>query len=312
VRKIIFILGLWLGLAGLAAAAEVNLSLTDGSTVQGELIKFDDNGIQLRIGETFTNLQWGGFSQESLKQLAQNPTLNIKKQTIAALTEPFIEPEISQRAPKPEIKINDVRGRLELPPNPSIFGGLLKSSVGKFIFFILFLANLYAAYEISIVKARPPAQVMGLSALLPIIGPIIFLSLPMQAAPVLEEHAEMAAPAGTQAAAAQASAANPEIEIGEASWKKTEDKKIEAQVFARGKFTFNKRFIETKFAGFVGTVPKGDAVKFWLEVKASNAHFGARNIASVGMAEAIFDTDNGQVTVPFADILEIKLNPRTE
>lgn len=278
--------------------------------MQGELIKFDDNGLQLRMGETFTNLQWGGFSQESLKQLAQNTQQNIKKQTIASLVEPFIEPEISQRAPKPEIKINEVK-RMQQPENPSILGGLLKSSVGKFIFFILFLANLYAAYEISIVKARPAAQVVGAAAVLPIIGPIIFLILPMQVAPVVEEHVEHAAPGGTQAAAAQAHAANPEIQIAEASWKQ-EEKKAEAQVYARGKFTFNKRFIETKFAGFVGPEPKGDAVKFWMEVKSSNAHFGARNIAQVGMAEAIFETDSGQVTVPFADILEIKLNPRIE
>ena len=309
-RKINFILGLWLALLWPALAADVNLSLTDGATFQGELIKFDENGLQLRVGETFTNLQWSGFSQETLKELANNPMVNIRKQTMASLVEPFLEPEVSQRAPKPEIQVNPVK-RLELPESPSILGGLLKSSVGKFIFFILFLANLYAAYEISIVKARPAAQVVGLSVVLPIIGPILFLILPMHVAPVQEEHAEMAAPAGTQAATAQAQAANPEIQIAEASWK-PEEKKAEAQVFARGKFTFNKRFIETKFAGFVGPEPKGDAVKFWMEVKSSNAHFGARNIAQIGTAEAIFETDSGQVTVPFADISEIKLNPRTE
>ena len=309
-RITILLLGLWFGLLCAAAAAEVNVTLTDGSSFQGELIKFDDNGIQLRMGETFTNLQWGGFSQESLKQLAQIPQPNIKKQTIASLVEPFIEPEASQHAPKPEIKINPVQ-RLERPEHPSIFGGLIKSSVGKFILFILFLANLYAAYEISIVKARPAVQVIGAAAVLPIIGPIIFLLMPVMIPPPVEE-VEMAAPAGTQAAAAQAQAENPAIEIGEASWKQPEEKKIEAQVFARGKFTFNKRFIETKFAGFMGAEPSGDALKFGLEVKSSAAHFAAERIAQVGAAEAIFETAQGQVTVPFADILEIKLNPKPE
>ncbi len=303
--------GLWFGLLSLASAAEVNVSLTDGALFQGELIKFDDNGVQLRMGETFTNLQWGSLSQESLKQLVQNPMQNIKKQTIASLAGPFIEPEVSQRPPKPEIKINEVRGRLDRPENPSILGGLVKSSVGKFILFILFLANLYAAYEISIVKARPVAQVMGVAAVLPIIGPIIFLIMPM-VVHQQEDQVELAAPAGTQAAAVQAHAENPEIQIGEASWKQPEVKKAEAQVFARGKFTFNKRFIETKFAGFMGTEPKGDALKFGLEVKSSAAHFAADRIAQVGAAEAIFETAQGQVTVPFADILEIKLNPKPE
>ena len=132
-----------------------------------------------------------------------------------------------------------------------------------------------------------------------------------RAAVVAEETlSEHAAPAGTAAAAAQAAAANPGIEIAEASWKQPEEKKIEAQVFARGKFTFNKRFVETKFSGFVGPQAKGEALTFWMEVKSPAAHFGAAYIAQVGASEAIFETDNGQVTVPFADILEIKLNPR--
>ena len=269
----------------------------------GELLKHDDNGLQVRVGETYTNIAWARLAQEALKQLANDP--KIKPQV-----EPFIEPEVSQRTPKAEIKINPVT-RLERPENSSILGGLLGSSVGKFIFFVLFLANLYAAYEISIVKARPAAQVVGLSALLPIIGPVIFLILPMLEKTVIEETVDMPAPAGTQGAAAQAAAANPGIEIGEASWKKPEEKKTEAQVFARGKFTFNKRFVETKFAGFVGGEPKGDALKFWMEVKTGAAHFAVQHIAQVGTAEAIFETANGQVTVPFADILEIKLNPKT-
>ena len=308
-RKIIFIISLCFGLFRVATAGEVTLTLTDGSSVQGELLKFDDYGVQLRLGETFTNLQWGGFSQETLKQLAQNPTLNIRKQTMASLVEPFIEPEVSHRTPKPEIQINPVT-RLERPENPSLLGGLLKSSVGKFIFFILFLANLYAAYEISIVKARPAAQVMGAAAVLPIIGPVIFLCLPI----LIEQQAEqveMPAPAGTQGAAAQSAAENPEIQIGEASWKH-EEKKPEAQVFARGKFTFNKRFVETKFAGFMGAEPKGDAVKFSLSVKSGAGDFAAARIAQVGASEVILETAHGQVTVPFADILEIKLNPKPE
>ena len=294
---------MWLGLVLLAAAAEVNLALTDGSTLTGEMLKHDDNGLQLRVGETYTNVAWARLSQDALKQLANDP--KIKPQV-----EPFIEPEVSQRAPKPEIKINAVT-RLARPANPSILGGLLTSSVGKFIFFVLFLANLFAAYEISIVKARPAAQVVGLSALLPIIGPVIFLILPMVEKAATEEHVEHAAPAGTQGAAAQAAAANPGIEIGDASWKHQEAKKAEAQIFARGKFTFNKRFIETKFAGFIGGEPKGDAVKFTMEVKTGGGQFAVEHIAQVGMAEAIFETPNGQVTVPFADILEIKLNPKT-
>ena len=307
-RKILVTTGLWLGLAGLTLAAEIStLPLTDGSSLQGEIIKFDDKGLQLRTAaETYTNLEWTRFSQDALKQLGTNPK-------IKPLVDPFIEPETSQRPPKAEIQINEVR-RLALPANPSILGGLFHSSVGLFILFVLYLANLVAGYEVSIFKARAAAQVVGVSALLPIIGPIIFLLLPMPAPAPVEENPEMIAPAGTQAAAHAAAGAageNPSIEIAEASWKQAEEKKIEAQVYARGKFTFNKRFLETKFAGFIGAVPAGEATKFSMEVKSGAGQFAVEHIAQVGAAEVILETVNGQVTVPFADIQEIKLNPRT-
>ena len=168
----------------------------DGTSFQGEILKQDDNGLQLRVGEVYTNIPWSTLSQDSLKQLASDPKIRPR-------VEPFIEPEVSQHPPKPEIVIHDVK-RLALPANPSIFGGLVSSSVGKFLLFVLFLANLYAAYEIAVVKARPPIQVMGLSAVLPIIGPIIFLLLPMLEHAPAAESVEHAAPAGTAAAAAQA------------------------------------------------------------------------------------------------------------
>ena len=84
----------------------------DGATFSGDIVKFDDNGMLLRAGEVYTNLPWGRFSQESLKQLLSNPK-------IAALGDVFILPDDSARPPKPEIKVNEV-ARLKLPENPSL------------------------------------------------------------------------------------------------------------------------------------------------------------------------------------------------
>ena len=68
---------------------------------------------------------------------------------------------------------------------------------------LLYAANIYAGYEISIFRARPAALVCGVSAVLPFIGPIIFLSLPTQMAPA-EETWEPAPEAAAEAAAADA------------------------------------------------------------------------------------------------------------
>jgi len=283
-------------MAMLGSTAAATLTMTDGSTLSGDIVKFDDNGLLLRsTGDTYTNLQWGQFSQETLKQLSAN--LKIKP-----LVEVFIEPEAMQRPARPETNVNPVR-RMELPENPSVIGGFLKSPVGLFMLLVLYVANLYAAFEVSLIRARPALVVMGLSALLPIIGPIVFLALPMPAT-ASPEDAEEAGAAGAGTAGGL-----PEIEIAEASWNQSAAKKPEAQVFTRGKFTFNKRFLETKFAGFVG-VPAGDALKFSMEVRTTTAYFAVERLAQVGAADVIFETPNGQVTVALTDIQEIKLNPR--
>ncbi len=271
--------------------------MADGASFAGDIVKFDDNGLLLRAGETYTNLAWGKFSQESLKSLAANPKLK-------PLVEVFIEPDASQRPARAEIQVNPVT-RLERPAHPSIFGGLLTSPLGLFILLVLYAANLYAAFEVSVIRGRPALQVIGLSALLPIIGPAIFLALPIPPEkPAAEEALD---PAGTPPTTIKGP---QEIQIGEASWKQEENKKPEAQVFARGKFTFNKRFVETKFAGFLG-VPKGDALKNTMELKTSKGVFTVERIAQVEATEVIFETvQSGQITVPLADIQEIKLVPK--
>lgn len=274
--------------------------MTDGSAFAGDILKFDDNGLLLRTtSDTYTNLAWGRFSQESLKQLTANPKLK-------PLVEPFIEPDPATRPAKAEIQINPVK-RLERPDNPSLFGGLVKSSVGLVILLAIYLANLYAAYEVSLIRARPALQVIGLAAILPIAGPVIFLIMPMR----VEKPVDLTEDAGLTAAPG-VDKPKEEIQIVEASWKQDEKKKAEPQVFARGKFTFNKRFIETKFAGYFGT-PKGDAVKNAMELKTSKGQFTVERIAQIGASDVMFETkQSGQITVPFTEILEIALVPKPE
>ena len=295
-RKLIFLFGFWLGVALFAAGADT-FSFADGGSVAGEIVKFDDGGIMIHTPEeTYTNVPWGRFSQDALKQLANNPK-------IKGFVEPFIMPTEAQRPQKAEIQVNPVT-RME-HPEPSLFGGLFKSSLGLFLLLAVYAANLFAAYEISIVKARAGAQVVGLSALLPIIGPVVFLILPMYVPPPPKETATETNADGTPAKPKEA-----QIQIGEASWKPQEEKKPETQVFARGKFTFNKRFIETKFAAYFGAADGEQAKKYYMEVRSMKELLAVQSITSVGVAEVSLQTAAGPVTVPLAEIQEIKLIPR--
>jgi len=302
VSKFLIFIGVWLVLSVSAFASET-MTLVDGTTVSGDIVKFDDYDAMIHLSsDSFTNIVWPRFSQDTLKQLAANPKYK-------AVAEPFINPAPAQPA---QISVATPK-RMTLPSNPSIFGGLFGSSLGLFILLVIYGANLYAAYEVAIIRGRPPAMVIAVAAVLPIAGPAIFLAMPVQMVS-LEESPTDALPEGggpvPGGPATVPGAEGEDIQVVPASWQGSkEEKKPEPQVFSRGKFTFNKRFIETKFAGFIGE-PKGDAKNFSMSVKTLKDKFEVECIKQLATAECILETPYGQVTVAFSDIQEIILTPK--
>ena len=306
-RKFLIFTSLWLGLTAGVYAAET-FALADGTSLSGDIVKFDDHDAMIHTSaDTYTNIPWPQFSQDTLKQLSANPKYR-------PLAEWFIEPTAPEQASQPRISVKPVE-RMALPEHPSILGGLVHSSLGLFILLIVYAANLYAAFEVAVVRGKPIGAVMGLSAVLPIAGPIIFLSQPVNAPATEEAPADGTAPTGPEAGGAAPGAAAPapgheDIQIVSASWNPSqEEKKPQPQVFSRGKYTLNKRFLETKFAGFIGE-PKGDALNFTMELKTLKDTIAVESIKQVGANEVILETPTGQVTVPFGDIQEVKLVPK--
>ncbi|MGA9777567.1 MAG: hypothetical protein ACLPRE_15650 [Limisphaerales bacterium] len=298
---IIFSLGLCGGFATIHADT---FELTDGTSVSGDIVMFNDSGVTLRtLEDSYTNVVWPKFSQQALKQLAQNPKAK-------SLIEPFIETPPPQ--PKNEaVEIHDV-SRLELPPRGSLVATLLSSSVGFITLLLIYAANIYAAYEIAIVRARPIGLVMGLAAVLPILGPIIFLSLPMRAEAPPDE-AQSPAEAQTYAVPGAAAPVAPGmsttgIHVAPAGAKAGYP---EAQVFQRGQFMFNRRFFETKFAGFFSVVRRPAEKDLVLMIKAGRTQMVAQRITRIAANEAYFEVVQGggrqEIMVPFADIQEIQL-----
>lgn len=303
----------------LAAAGAESFPLVDGTAVNGDIVSFNENGIIFRTsGDQYTDrMPWLKFSQDGLKKLAQNPKID-------PFVEPFLVPPQKPAAPA-EVKIQNV-SRLDRSSPASLFGGLFKSSVGLVMLLLIYAANIYAGYEIARFRARPPGLVMGVAAVLPVVGPAIFLSLPdlRLAAPPAEE-----APAETPAEGAppanephrfvvpgvQAEEPKEQIHIVTGSWEAgappTPPETPQTEVFQRGQFMFNRRFFETKFSGFFGIVRReGDKDKV-LQVKTPHALFVAERITRIGASEIHFEVLRGdvrqEVMVPFAEIQEIQL-----
>lgn len=303
-RKFLIILNLLLAVST-RLFAEETLTQTDGTKVTGDIVKSDDVAVMLHTGDTYATVPWGQLSQDSLKHLAENPKLT-------AYAAPFIDPTAADMPQAPKVAVHPVT-RLKSPDqmHPSILGGMFGSSLGLFILLVVYGANLYAAYEIALVRGRPVPLVMGVSVVLPIVGPIIFLSqqvktvsLDEQLQPEAVPGAEAPVPGGvTSAPGAE------DVQVVPAWQASPEEKKPEPQVFSRGKFTFNKRFIETKFAGFVGE-PKGEAKTNSMTIKTSKDMIVVECIKQVAATEAILETPNGQLTLAFGDIQEIILTPK--
>ena len=321
-RKLVWIIiGLWL--CGLLATANAETyNLTDGTSITGDVISFNDDGVIFRTGDDkYTDrVLWTKFSQDALKLLAKNPK-------IRDYAEPFIETPPPPR-PQMEVKVHDV-SRLELPPKQSVIGALFSSFIGIVFMLLIYAANIYAGYEIAIFRARPIGMVTGIAAVLPIAGPIIFLCMPtlVEGGATQEDmHMETGAPPGATAAPAVATPGHsapvataegsaapgaPEgVHLAPAGWQAAASLP-ETQVFQRGQFTFNRRFFETKFSGFFGLTRHGANKDMVLVVKTPRATHIAQRISRIAANEAHFEvvvgTAHQEVMVPFGEIQEIQL-----
>jgi hypothetical protein len=293
----------WLG--GLAYAQGGYMPFEfNGQKVQARPVAFKDTHIQLAVqGGGLTNVPWGHLSQATLQNLIK--LRNVPAYApYAAFATPFIDPP-PQAAPQgPRISIKEVKR----PPRPAS-GGLTASPVMYLLFFLIYLANIYAAYEVGVYRQRSSVLVCGLAAVLPIVTPIIFLCLPSTIEPTAEEEAPAEeAPAEavtTEAAEGEAAAAAAEAPAAEAA------AVPQVTVYQRGQFTFNRRFFETKLAGFLKIVP-GEAEKdMVIVVTSSRGTYTGTRLTRVSPNDLTLHVVKGgasqDVGIPFGEISELKV-----
>jgi hypothetical protein len=312
--------GIWL--AGAAYAEE--FKLTTGETITGEVLagSANDMGAQIKLGENqYKRIPWASFSQEDLKKFARMPKLG-------PLVEPFIEISQEEQIKKTEVNIKQP-ARLELPAHQSLVGAMFGSSPGLLVLLLLYGANLFAAYEVSIFRARPVALVCGVSAVVPLIGPIIFVSMPTKIAPKEEtwEPAPAAAVEGTAADAVNpmqaegaehpgalrlaGSAPAGGASAGEFQGEEAKATIPETVTYQRGQFTFNRRFFETKFPGFFGVIRRDADRDMVLVIKSSRGEHIAQRISRIAANDLHVLVQRGhaseEIMIPFAEVKEIQV-----
>lgn len=291
------------------SATADSYTLVDGKTVSGDMVSFDQRGVILKLpdGKYAEPVAWEKFSQDDLKKISE------KNPKTIPFVEPLIVETIEEKRAKTAIEVKTNFVQLARPPSGSLIGGLLSSPLGILLLLLIYAANIYAAYEIAIFRAQPPGLVCGLSAIGPIIVPIIFLSMPMRVpkAAVDEWAAE------EQLEGAPEGEGMGEFTVAEEGGLKMETPEAAApahpatQTFARGQFTFNRRFLETKFSGFFMAVKRAGDKDMVLVIKSARGTYIVDRIPRISANELYAQVTKGHVSeevmIPFLEIQEIQL-----
>jgi hypothetical protein len=309
VRRFFAVLSCALVLLGVQAD---EFHLITGDNYKGELSAADKDGLVIRLesGDYSPRIDWAKLSDETLKVLAENPKAR-------KFAEPFLEPPEATVALQ-QAKEIPVRqpARLELPEVKKGLFSALTTPNGLILLGALFFANLYGAYEVARFKWRPVALVCGLSAILPVVGPIIFLVLPRNQ-PAAEGNATEEAvhqtqlgvppppPSSSGAASSGAGAALGLSSKGSGHGSQADNG---PKVFKRGEITFNRRFFETQFPTYFRVVTTEADKDMVIEVSAGKSSVVGARISRISAGEIHFKTTNNQeLAVSFADITEVKL-----
>jgi hypothetical protein len=308
----VVLFGLALGVCANTARAQKSYQLLSGDVLTGEPIHFNAQGVVVkRTDGTFApRTAWTNFSEAGLKELGKD-----------ARAKPFVdqfleaeEEEQADRRPEAAITVKPPP-RLQRANLKAGFGAIFTSPLSVTLLVLFWAANIYAAFEVALFRNYPWLLVCGIAAVVPVIGPVLFLCLPTYApGPTAEEIAAEAAyaaeappteiPLGTAEPAPGAPAhaghapAAPAAAAGPAH-----------TVYKRGQFTFNRRFFETKLANFLRVTPSEADKDLVLFIKSSRGEYTAQRVSRITPNEVVLLLVKGaasqDVTIPFTEISEV-------
>jgi len=299
-------------LFGLAPATRAEtFDLVSGGSVSGEIISANAQGLVVKLadGSFAPRVGWTNFTQNALKELVKNPK-------VKNFVEPFVDTEEEATAKKAAAEINvKPVSRLQRPDSKAGLAALFRSPLSITLLFVLYLANLYAAFEVALFRNYPIAAVCGVAAVAPVLGPILFICLPRRLQQqqreqteeqlAAEHHAEhLVLPGGEEVAEESGHGHAEHVPAGGPS--------LPAPIlYQRGLYSFNRRFFETKMSGFLRVVP-GEAEKdMLLHVKSSRGEHVATRISKLTPGELYLHVVKGgassDVMIPYTELAEIQI-----
>lgn len=286
-------------------APAADFKLADGAVITGELVAPNEEGTVIRraTGGLTSRIGWDRFSQETLLQMLEDPGLK-------DYVEAYIEYPDPPEEERPEIVVKDPPGKIERPARRPSLSSAFATPAGLFILLVLFAGNLFAAYEIANYRNYPALAVLGVSVILPILGPILFLCMPnrveetVQEAPA-EVPQDAPTPAQEMASAALAAGSGLALSAGQKAATTTQ-----AASYRRGEVEFNRAFFERTFPQFF-RLTRGDSDSV-LSIRSAKGEVVATRISRISGSEiGVMTQKNQEVQLRFGEIVEVHVRPKT-
>lgn len=309
------LLGYLLGFLIASSAIAETYKLTDGRTIIGDPVGITSKGLVLKLsdGSYSSSTPWDQITQDSLKELRKNPKA-------AQFVEAYIVLTEEEREKLSGLTLVDVP-RIDRPTgNTGIVGMLFSTGVGWFLILLIYLGNLFAAYEVALYRAYSPQIVCGIAAVLPWIGSVVLLAVPRQVlvgitggrssagSPVAEEIEEI----GEQEPSPEEILPPGEMFEEEPVPEEAAQPLLpETITYSRGVITFNRRFFETKFAKFTKLQKPEDVADLVLLFKTSRGEHQSTYISKLEQTQLTIQVSKGDasddVTVPYLEVYEVQV-----
>lgn len=319
--------------------------LADGTSITGEVTKssFNKDGVTVKPpGQSWLpRVAWDKLSRETLELLASNPdaSIYIPEKTYAVPIGKLVESKREAR----QINVRPVEGALARPQKVSGLTAAFYSPIYWVLFLLIYGTNIYAAYEIAVFKNRPYVLVCGAAAAVPVVGPLAFYCLPpgvtkrseaepASVPPPVPPEAEAEVPAVSPPPLPPEVMAQPEVpqsrptpapvrlpafgQTAQAAAAPPEPAPNypEPVHYLRGQFIFNRRFFETRFAGFFRPVPPDELRDMVLVIRAVRGEFVVSRLSKVDQESVTLLVGREHATadeaIPFIEINAVTLKHR--
>lgn len=296
---------------GVRSAWAGTYPLSDGTKLEGEPISPNALGLVVKQadGTYSVRVGWTNFTQEAIKELAKLPKAK-------SFVEPFLEVDEPEADKKPALEIKPkAHPRLDRPNPKAGFGTMFSSPIAIVLFLLIYAGNIYAAFEIALFRNQHPGMVCGIAAVAPVLGPVVFLSMPTR---VQKSHEELAAESMAEHApeAQQLSYVHPGsgVTAEEQAAAAAAAAQPKVTTYQRGQTSFNRRFFETKFAGFLRLVPGEEEKDKIIYIKSARGEHTGSRLTRIQANELCLQIQKGEATaeviIPFAEIYEVQVRPK--